>query len=118
VLDRLQPKIQFLRELLNRALRPLPEVYEIRQCGFVAGIELRQRNGGRFPARASFGSEVCRRARPHGLLTRPILDTVVLMPPYCVTEEQLRTAVRALEHGIQEAGAWWSASSEYPREES
>jgi adenosylmethionine-8-amino-7-oxononanoate aminotransferase len=42
-------------------------------------------------------------AREHGLLTRPIGDTIVLMPPYCVSPAELESAVRAIAAGIMEA---------------
>jgi adenosylmethionine-8-amino-7-oxononanoate aminotransferase len=44
---------------------------------------------------------VCAAAREFGLLTRNIGDTVVLMPPYCVTEEELRAMVGALRQAVQ-----------------
>ena len=39
---------------------------------------------------------LCLAARAHGLLTRPILDTIVLMPPLCISEEELEHAVNAI----------------------
>ncbi|HEX4086419.1 MAG TPA: adenosylmethionine--8-amino-7-oxononanoate transaminase [Chthoniobacteraceae bacterium] len=85
VLARLEPKILQLAGLLEN-LRGNPRVREIRQCGLIAGIELDR------PA-----APACLAARRHGLLTRPILNTVVLMPPLCVTAEELERAVRAIE---------------------
>src|SRR6266478_7375666 len=41
VLEALQPKIQHLKSALN-GLRGLPGVAEVRQCGFIAGIELEE----------------------------------------------------------------------------
>jgi adenosylmethionine-8-amino-7-oxononanoate aminotransferase len=102
VLEGLQAKIALMRDLLEAELRPLPFVHEIRQCGFIAGIELRQADGERFPAERRVGTQICLAARAHGLLTRPILDTFVLLPPYCITEAQLRKAVRAVRLGIEE----------------
>jgi adenosylmethionine-8-amino-7-oxononanoate aminotransferase len=40
------------------------------------------------------------KAREYGLITRPILDTIVLMPPLCSTEEELEFAVSALRCAI------------------
>src|SRR5471032_2629340 len=37
----LQPKIARLAQLLSERIAPLPDVLEIRQCGFIVGIELR-----------------------------------------------------------------------------
>lgn len=104
VLENLQPKIALMRELLG-ALGQLPNVKEIRQCGFIAGIELCQKKKTPFDPTALTGARVCIAARKHGLLTRPIRDLLVLMPPYCITERQLRDAVAALELAIQEVCA-------------
>jgi adenosylmethionine-8-amino-7-oxononanoate aminotransferase len=41
-------------------------------------------------------------ARAHGLLTRPVLDTLVLMPPLCVTQVEMEHMVRALSLGMRD----------------
>ena len=84
-LKRLQPKIALMTELLAELKATVPRVRAVRQCGYVAGIEMDRG-----------GAQVCLAAREHGLLTRPIRDTIVLMPPLCTTEDELRLAVRAL----------------------
>src|SRR5438128_1024926 len=90
VLENLQSKIRQLDSQL-RPLRQLPGVTEVRQCGFVAGIEMDD---------AETANEVCRRARDYGLLTRNIRKTIVLMPPLCVTDGELKCAVSALTEAI------------------
>ena len=103
VLARLQDKIVRFAELLETRLSPLAHVAEIRRCGFIAGIELLAdpAKGERYPWEAQTGARVCAAARAHGLLTRPILDTLVLMPPYCVTDDELARMVEALRRGIE-----------------
>jgi adenosylmethionine-8-amino-7-oxononanoate aminotransferase len=101
VLERLQGQIHLLARLLDTRLRPSPFVYEIRQCGFVAGIELRQPGGMPFAAGLRMGARVCMAARGFGLLTRPVLDTLVLIPPYCVSDAELEEAVGALAAAIE-----------------
>ncbi len=101
VLERLQGQIARFAGLLA-GLRPLPGVGEVRQCGFIAGIELRRENGEPFPPENLTGARVCLAARKHGLLTRPIRDLVVLMPPYCITDAQLARAVEAVALAIGE----------------
>jgi adenosylmethionine---8-amino-7-oxononanoate aminotransferase len=80
-LAKLPAKIEHLRTGLAALKAAQPMVHDVRQCGFVSGIELRQPDGTRFPAEARTGEAICLAARKHGLLTRPILDTLVLMPP-------------------------------------
>lgn len=90
---------------LARRLRRLSKhshVAEIRQCGFIAGIELRRDGRNAFPSDELIGAKVCLAARKHGLLTRPIRDTIVLMPPYCITNAQLERAVSAISKAIVE----------------
>lgn len=100
VLEKLQPMIERMGDLLS-TLTQAREVFEVRQCGFIAGIELR-REGIAFPPGDRIGARVCLAARRHGLLTRPIRDTLVLMPPYCISDAQLEQAVEALARGIAE----------------
>lgn len=45
-------------------------------------------------------ADVCIEARCHGLLTRPLGNVVVLMPPLCITVDQLTKAVNALRLSI------------------
>ncbi|PWU09329.1 MAG: adenosylmethionine--8-amino-7-oxononanoate transaminase [Verrucomicrobia bacterium] len=99
VLEKLQTKISFLRELLND-LKSMPHIADIRQCGFIAGIDVRQPSGIPYPWQAQTGARICVAARAYGLLTRPIKDTIVLMPPLCTTEEQLLTAVNAVRQAV------------------
>lgn len=102
VLEALKPKIERLSEALVD-LRQLPGVVEVRQCGFIAGIELEKcheselSTGGEGPG---FAAEVCLEARCHGLLTRPIRNVVVLMPPLCITPAEIIRAADALRASI------------------
>ena len=100
-LDAIAEKSLLLADLLT-PLASLKHVAEIRQCGLIAGIELKRDRLDPFPAEDLTGAKVCLAARRHGLLTRPIRDTIVLMPPYCITDAQLAQAVRAISLAIVE----------------
>lgn len=95
-LSALPAKIEHLRAGLAALKAAHPIVHDVRQCGFVAGIELRQADGAKFPAAARTGEAICMAARAHGLLTRPILDTIVFMPPLCTTAAEIDHALAAL----------------------
>jgi adenosylmethionine-8-amino-7-oxononanoate aminotransferase len=99
VLENLQSKIAHMTGLLEE-LKSDPFVFEIRQCGFMAGIEVRNRDGEAFPWQDRTGGRICEEARNHGLLTRPVLDTIVLMPPLCTSTGQLAGAVDAIRRAI------------------
>jgi adenosylmethionine-8-amino-7-oxononanoate aminotransferase len=100
-LELLQPKIKRLASLLSGLSEGHEEIHEVRQCGLIAGIELRRPDGSKFPAAERIGEEVCLAARKHGLLTRPILDTLVLMPPLAISTEDLEHAVNAISLAIR-----------------
>lgn len=99
-LERLPAKIEHLRAGLAALRAAHPVIHEIRQCGLIAGIELRHADGRKFPVHQRLGETVCRAARDHGLLTRPILDTIVVMPPLCTTAAELDHAFDALDAAI------------------
>ena len=87
-----------------RRLWSLPHVGDIRQVGLIAGVELvrdwRTREPFDLPERA--GIRVCEAMARRGVLTRPIGNVIVLMPPYCTTQQQLRRMVEALHVSIAE----------------
>ena len=100
VLQRLPENIGHLRNGLAALQARRPVIHETRQCGMIAGIELRRPDGSRFDPANRTGENVCLAARAHGLLTRPILDTIVLMPPLCATLEELDHALDALDRAL------------------
>ncbi len=97
-LGKLEKKISVLAVLLEEHLAPLQNVGEIRQCGFIAGIDIVQdkKTLETWATEKQVGAAICLAAREHGLLTRPIGDTLVLMSPLCITEPELEMAVVAL----------------------
>lgn len=92
-MDRLPAKQARFYELLHD-VRTHPRVKEVRHLGLIAGIEL--------SGREIIGQKVCLAARKHGLLTRPILNTIVLMPPLCITDAELSMMVQALKLAIHD----------------
>ena len=78
-LERLQPKIELLGELLAEHVAPLGAVAEVRRRGFMVGIQLAE-----FPLAARMGHRVTLEARARGAIVRPLGDTVVLMPPLSI----------------------------------
>jgi adenosylmethionine---8-amino-7-oxononanoate aminotransferase len=79
-------------------------VGDVRQTGLVAGVELVKdwRTRERFDARERVGARVCEAMAKQGVLTRPIGDVIVIMPPYCTTPRQVERTVTALSRGITE----------------
>ncbi len=92
-----------LRNELERLWR-MSAVGDIRQVGLAAGIELVRnwRTREPFDLRERVGIRVCEAMARRGVLTRPIGNVIVLMPPYCTTNAQLHQMVDALEDAISE----------------
>ncbi|HZI32141.1 MAG TPA: aminotransferase class III-fold pyridoxal phosphate-dependent enzyme, partial [Candidatus Binatia bacterium] len=85
-----------------QSLWALPNVGDIRQVGLVAGIELVKnwRTREPFALRERAGIRVCEAMAKRGVLTRPIGNVIVLMPPYCTTSAQLARMVATLREAI------------------
>jgi len=90
-----------------KSLWTMPNIGDIRQVGLVVGIELVKDWGTRepFDLRERAGIRVCEAMARRGVLTRPIGNVVVLMPPYCTTRDQVKQMVAALKEAIAEPGA-------------
>ena len=99
-LEVLAGKVALLSDLLDQMKHNSPWVEEVRQCGLIAGIELRRKDGGCFDG--TMGYAVSMAARGHGLLSRPIRDTLVLMPPLCIEKDELEFAVESYSKAIAE----------------
>lgn len=91
-----------MRKELNQ-LWHRPQVGDIRQVGLIAGIELVKnwRTREPFPLEERAGIRVCEEMAKQGVLTRPIGNVIVLMPPYCTTAAQVKTMVASLNAAIE-----------------
>lgn len=61
-------------------------VKEVRVCGTILAFEITQGKDGYLN---SISSSVTQKAMQKGVYLRPLGNTVYLMPPYCITEEEL-----------------------------
>lgn len=96
-----------LQSALGEALQTLwalPSVGDIRQVGLMAGVELVKHWQTRepFPLRQRAGQRVCEAMTRRGVLTRPVGDVIVLMPPFCTTPAQAHRMVAALRDSLEE----------------
>jgi adenosylmethionine---8-amino-7-oxononanoate aminotransferase len=100
----LQPKIALLSQLLKPILR-LPHVGDIRQQGFMVGIELVRDRTTRepYPLEVRVGHRVAQEARKRGLLIRPLGHIIVLIPPLSVSRRILTRMVTILSDSIRAA---------------
>jgi adenosylmethionine-8-amino-7-oxononanoate aminotransferase len=86
----LQKKIEFLEKGLKR-FWDLKNVGDVRQKGFMVGIELVSNRDSKepFPMSNKTGIKVIMEARKRGVILRPLGDVIVLMPPLSVTLQEL-----------------------------
>jgi adenosylmethionine---8-amino-7-oxononanoate aminotransferase len=109
-LKHLQPKIKTLTRLL-KPLADHPHIGDIRQCGFMAGIELVKDRSTRepYPLEGRIGHRVAMEARRRGLLLRPIGNVIVLMPPLVTSLKDLNQIIQTVHHSIIAAIEWLSS---------
>lgn len=74
-------------ELLESALSEMPGVLAVRRIGLVIGFDVE-----------GCGQEFCRRLRERGVLTRPILNTIVLMPPLSISMEEVDFLIQVIQN--------------------
>jgi adenosylmethionine-8-amino-7-oxononanoate aminotransferase len=96
-----------LQQALSRSVKKFwdhPHVGDVRQEGLICAIEIVRdfKTREAFPLVERIGHRICEAARKHGLLTRPVGDVLVLMPPYCATEDQISRMAEALWLGLGE----------------
>ena len=93
-LIKLEAKIKFLAKKLEMFYN-LPSVAEVRQKGFMAGIELHGRLQDRL------GAKVCQAVRRYGVILRPLGNVIVLMPPLSISIEELDFLLMATYRAIE-----------------
>ncbi|MER3428946.1 MAG: adenosylmethionine--8-amino-7-oxononanoate transaminase [Pyrinomonas sp.] len=95
LLEKLLPRLPEKIEALSAWIFPLAEepfVGDVRQAGFMVGIELVKDRATKegFAYRDQVGWRVAHAARERGLLVRPIGNVLIFMPPLASTLEELQ----------------------------
>jgi adenosylmethionine-8-amino-7-oxononanoate transaminase len=103
VLEKMAPKIEKLSSLLESEIKPLKHVGDVRQKGFMTGVELAQDKEKRKPYEPGdrMAHRVCMDIRHRGVIIRNLGDVVILMPPLSITDDQLELLVGALAESIR-----------------
>ncbi len=103
VLEQLPEKIAHLAQRAQELQESNPHVAAIHHIGMVLGIDIVRADGSPYKQIERAGEKACVAMRPHGLLTRSVTqDTIVLMPPLCISKEEIDFAFDALDKGMRE----------------
>jgi len=96
VMERLPERIK----ALGNALASLPKqhILEVRHKGMMAAAVLRHEHG---PS-ARIGHQVAMAARTHGVVIRPLGDSIIFMPPLAMTPEQIGVLGRLVGEAISD----------------
>ncbi len=102
-LQKLQPKIEHLSKRLEEFWE-LEHVGDVRQLGFMAGIELvkDKKTDERFPYGERTGFKVAYKCRERGVFLRPLGDVMVLMMPLVISLEDMDHVLNTLKWAIEE----------------
>jgi len=71
-------------------------VISVRQCGLVAGVQIGDSEGRAFDQKRKMGVKFCEALSKEGVLTRPVLDTIVIMPPLSISVEELNELLQKI----------------------
>jgi adenosylmethionine-8-amino-7-oxononanoate aminotransferase len=102
-LKKLKPKISFLKKCLT-PFWDLQHVGDIRQKGFMVGIELVAGKNTKRPYnwKDKIGIKVIMKAMKMGVILRPLGDIIVLMPPLAITLNELKRLLSVTYMAIDE----------------
>ena len=91
IIENMQPRISYLDKRLGEEFLSLSHVSDVRQWGFMVGIELVEdkANRGSYPPDKRIGHKVIMEARKRNLMIRPLGDIIILMPPLSITDHEL-----------------------------
>jgi len=103
ILEKMQPKIPYIKSRLEQDFLPLAHVGDVRQCGFMVGIELVEEKVPfmRYPPEKRMANRVVLEARRRGVVVRPLGDVIVLMPPLTISADELKTLLDVTHESIR-----------------
>ena len=82
-------------------LKNKPNVSGLRQCGTILALEIDDGAGGYM---SDLGPRLLRFFRDRDILLRPLGNTIYVMPPYCITGEELDSVHAVVEEAIDHFG--------------
>jgi adenosylmethionine---8-amino-7-oxononanoate aminotransferase len=101
-LQAMQGKISYLKKRLEE-YRELKHVGDIRQAGFMVGIELVKEKETKkpYPPKEKVGIKTIMEARKRGLIIRPLGNVIVILPPLAISERELGRMMNIIYDSIK-----------------
>jgi adenosylmethionine-8-amino-7-oxononanoate aminotransferase len=102
IIERMEPNISYLKRRLEQDFFPLAHVADVRQWGFMIGIELVEDKNERrsYAPERRIGHKVILEARRRGVMIRPLGDVIILMPPLTMSKDELKTLLDVVYESI------------------
>ncbi len=103
LIEKLQSTITHFKQKLQ-GFYELKHVGDVRVCGMAAGIELMKDTSKNisYPYEEKVGIHVCKAALSKGAILRPLVNTIVLMPPLQISISELDTLLDITYRAIEE----------------
>ena len=98
IIEKMQPRIACLHRRLAGEFLRLPHVSDVRQWGYMIGIELVEdkKSLKNYATERRIGHKVITAARSHGVMIRPLGDVIILLPPLTITDDELTTLLNVV----------------------
>ena len=103
VIGRMQPGISRMAKRLQEDFESLAHVSDVRQWGYMAGIELVEDKATRksYGPEMRIGHKIILEARKRGVLIRPLGDIIILMPPLTIAAHELSALLDVVYEAIE-----------------
>lgn len=102
VVEKMQPRIAAVQQRLQQEFLPLSHVSDVRQWGYMIGVELVEDKASRkdYAPEKRVGHKVILEARKRGVIVRPLGDIIILMPPLTIADTELATLLDVVHDAI------------------
>jgi adenosylmethionine-8-amino-7-oxononanoate aminotransferase len=103
LIEKIQPTIAHFKRRLHQ-FYTLAHVGDVRICGLAAGVELVRDKAAKepYPFDEQMGIQVCNEALRRNVILRPLVNTIVLMPPLQISIPELDQLLEVVYASIEE----------------
>jgi len=84
-----------------QALKAHPNVSSVRTCGTIVAVDMKTASTGYL---ASAAPKLAAFFLTRGILLRPLGNTIYVLPPYCITDDQLALVYDTIQVALDQAG--------------